>query len=56
MDQRTEALKHNLSYMSKTIGWSSDVGIKDRDEGGWRDGSAIKSTDCSSRGPEFNAQ
>ena len=24
--------------------------------GGWRDGSVIKSTDCSSRGPEFNSQ
>jgi hypothetical protein len=24
--------------------------------GGWRDGSAVKSTDCSSRGPEFNPQ
>jgi hypothetical protein len=23
---------------------------------GWRDGSAIKGTDCSSRGPEFNSQ
>jgi hypothetical protein len=23
---------------------------------GWRDGSAVKSTDCSSRGLEFNSQ
>ena len=23
---------------------------------GWRDGSAVKSTICSSRGPEFNSQ
>ena len=23
---------------------------------GWRDGSAVKSTDCSSRDPEFNSQ
>jgi hypothetical protein len=23
---------------------------------GWRDGAAVKSTDCSSRGPEFNSQ
>jgi len=22
----------------------------------WRDGSVVKSTDCSSRGPEFNSQ
>jgi hypothetical protein len=26
---------------------------KDRD---WRDGSAVKSTDCSSKGPEFKSQ
>lgn len=25
-------------------------------EGGWRDGSAVKSIDCSSRSPEFNSQ
>ena len=24
--------------------------------GGWRDGSEVKSTDCSSRGPEFKSQ
>jgi hypothetical protein len=24
--------------------------------GGWRDGSDVKSTDCSSIGPEFNSQ
>jgi hypothetical protein len=23
---------------------------------GWRDGSVVKNTDCSSRGPEFNSQ
>jgi len=23
---------------------------------GWRDGSVVKSTDCSPRGPEFNSQ
>jgi len=23
---------------------------------GWRDGSVVKSTDCSSRGPEFKSQ
>jgi hypothetical protein len=28
---------------------------KDRDRG-WRDGSVVKSTDCSSRGPEFKSQ
>jgi hypothetical protein len=25
-------------------------------EEGWRDGSVVKSTDCSSRGPEYNSQ
>jgi len=25
-------------------------------QGGWRDGSGVKSTDCSPRGPEFNSQ
>jgi hypothetical protein len=24
--------------------------------GGWRDGSVVKSTDCSSKGPEFSSQ
>jgi hypothetical protein len=27
-----------------------------KEKEGWRDGSAVKSTDCSSRGPEFNSQ
>ena len=27
-----------------------------RGVGGWRDGSVVKSTDCSSSGPEFNSQ
>jgi hypothetical protein len=26
------------------------------EEEGWRDGSAVENTDCSSRGPEFNSQ
>jgi hypothetical protein len=29
---------------------------EDRQEKVWRDGSAVKSTDCSSEGPEFNSQ
>jgi hypothetical protein len=29
---------------------------KSRNFGGWRGGSVVKSTDCSSRGPEFNSQ
>jgi hypothetical protein len=29
---------------------------KEKEQGGWRDGSAVKSTGWSSRGPEFNSQ
>ena len=32
------------------------VSIKIVPNGGWRDGSVVKSTDCSSRGPGFNSQ
>jgi hypothetical protein len=35
--------------------WRSEVNFKCRSSG-WRDGSVVKSTDCSSRGPEFNSQ
>jgi hypothetical protein len=31
-------------------------GLKKKKEEGWRDGSVGKSTDCSSRAPEFNSQ
>jgi hypothetical protein len=30
--------------------------LKNPTSGGWRDGSAGKSTDCSSKGPEFKSQ
>jgi hypothetical protein len=30
--------------------------LKKQNKTGWRDGSAVKSTDCSSRGPEFISQ
>jgi hypothetical protein len=30
--------------------------IKNELIGGWRDGSAVKSADCSSKGPEFKSQ
>jgi hypothetical protein len=33
-----------------------DMLLKMSSLGGWRDGSAIKSTGCSSKGPEFNSQ
>ena len=31
-------------------------GLGSPGHGGWRDGSVVKSTDCSSRGPEFDSQ
>ena len=30
--------------------------VKMPEAGGWRDGSAVKSIACSSKGPEFNSQ
>jgi hypothetical protein len=30
--------------------------LKNVSQGGWRDGSVVKNTDCSSSGPEFNSQ
>jgi hypothetical protein len=41
--------KHNLKETA------SGVSLKII-SGDWRDGSAVKSTDCSSRGPEFKSQ
>jgi hypothetical protein len=32
------------------------VGHVEKGEEEWRDGSAVKSTDCSSKGPEFKSQ
>jgi hypothetical protein len=34
----------------------SRLHVKSIEVGGWRDGSAVKSTDCSSEGPEFKSQ
>ena len=35
---------------------SKSIAVRKEEEGGWKDGSAVKSTDCSSRGPEFKSQ
>jgi hypothetical protein len=45
----------------RVLGWPElhceTLSLKKKKGGGyWRDGSAVKSTDCSSRGPEFNSQ
>jgi hypothetical protein len=36
--------------------WKGRTGSHKLSFGGWREGSVVKSTDCSSRGPEFNSQ
>jgi hypothetical protein len=36
--------------------WDWEQEIEAGQEGGWRDGLVVKSTVCSSRGPEFNSQ
>jgi len=36
--------------------WCYNVGVKKKKKRGWRDGSVVKSTDCSSKGPEFKSQ
>ena len=45
-------IKHNEDKETK-IYYPEEVKTP---KAGWRDGSAVKSTDCSSRGPEFNSQ
>ena len=35
--------------------WCLPSPIKNKAHWGWRDGSTVKSTVCSSRGPEFNS-
>ena len=44
--KKSERLSLNLDFLICI----KDFGL------GWRDGSAVKSTDCSSRSPEFNSQ
>jgi hypothetical protein len=47
------------SYERRFLNGDGEVTIGSsikRYERGWRDGSAVKSTDCSSRGPEFKSQ
>jgi hypothetical protein len=35
---------------------TEEAAAKESVQGGWRDGSVVKSADCSSRGPEFKSQ
>jgi hypothetical protein len=43
-----------LSFLSYLV-IKGKIGIKSG-KWGWRDGSVVKNTDCSSRNPEFNSQ
>jgi len=45
--------KETLVQINNDIYYSA---VKKEITGGWRDGSVVKSTDCSSRGPEFKSQ
>ena len=45
-----------LSWLPKDKWFSMATQFKIDGLRGWRDGSEVKSTDCSSRGPEFNSQ
>jgi hypothetical protein len=44
---KTHDIPHDME--GNTEKWIEDIG-------GWRDGSEVKGTVCSSRGPEFNSQ
>jgi hypothetical protein len=45
VSENIEGFMHQKQYPATKISFKS-----------WRDGSEVKSTDCSSRGPEFNSQ
>jgi hypothetical protein len=53
--QETQCARFCLKNVPSKKGWGEEV-RKERKEEGWRDGSVVKSTDCSSRGPEFKSQ
>jgi hypothetical protein len=42
------------TYVKTTFSFATKK--KKKKPRGWRDGSAVKSTDCSSKGPEFSSQ
>ena len=47
----------NKYFHITDFNWQNwNVQLRKRKKMGWRDGSVIKSTDCSSIGPEFNSQ
>jgi hypothetical protein len=50
---KKQNLSHSIEYNKIRPNTQSIIYPKLK---GWRDGSAVKSTDCTSRGPEFNSQ
>jgi hypothetical protein len=51
--------QHVIFFVSKYRTWLTSLerrGGQDVKDLGWTDDSVVKSTDCSSRGPEFNSQ
>jgi hypothetical protein len=53
----THQYMHTQEYMYMCVHTHTHTHTQSKAEcGGWRDSSAVKSTDCSSRGPKFNSQ
>ena len=52
-DQKSPGCPQLHAQVQSQLGYEK---VLKRREEGWRDGSVSKSTDCSSRGPEFNSQ
>ena len=50
------ARSDSASGMAEPQSSASNTQLSKSQSLGWRDGSVVKSTDCSSRGPEFNSQ
>ena len=48
-------LLHN-SYENRKVGQTINNDYFKIPDRGWRDGSVVRSTDCSSKGPEFKSQ
>jgi hypothetical protein len=55
IDQAPAAKLAKLQLTINTIRGQRRINYR-RKYRGWRDGSVVKSTDCSSRGPEFKSQ
>uniref|UniRef100_A0A8I6AET2 Cytochrome c oxidase assembly protein COX20, mitochondrial n=1 Tax=Rattus norvegicus TaxID=10116 RepID=A0A8I6AET2_RAT len=58
LKERRKGLNSSRAILNpnRTAPCESTIHFKPGGGGGWRDGSVTKSTDCSSRGPEFNSQ